>query len=183
MKYLLKENVNGCAAPFVTEIEITETDDEYVFTFAAERSLRYCASEEYNGPHYKGDVCEVFIGTDPDRKTYYEIEVSPKNALFLAKITYCGKNPKGEPVLAVDFVPEKECFVKSTVAETDGGYVAEIKINKKRISTENGKIFFNAYRIETDGGEMEKHLLALSPTLCRKFHVPAKFVPLGNYIK
>lgn len=183
MRYLLKENVSGGPAPFDTELEITETDDEYVFVFFAEHSFGYCVCNEYNGPHYKGDVCEIFIGTDPSRKTYYEVEVNPRNALFLAKITYCGNNPKGDPVIEAEFVPEEDGFVKSSVTVTGGGYTAVIRIRKERVSTGNGKTFFNAYRIETDGGETEKHLFALSPTLRKKFHVPEKFALLENYMK
>lgn len=48
---------------------------------------------------------------------------------------------------------------------------------------ENSKLFC-AYRgynkFHCDGGEREKHLFALSPTMCRKFHVPEKFVFLDE---
>ena len=45
------------------------------------------------------------------------------------------------------------------------------------------EIYFNVYRIETDGGETEKHLFALNPTGFPKFHVPSKFVLLNDYTK
>ncbi len=40
---------------------------------------------------------------------------------------------------------------------------------------------FNAYRLETDGGEMDKHLFALIPTMRPKFHAPAYFALLKDH--
>ena len=45
---------------------------------------------------------------------------------------------------------------------------------------QNGETFFNAYRIETEGGTPEKNLLALNPTLCGSFHMPQFFIPLDT---
>ena len=53
---------------------------------------------------------------------------------------------------------------------------------KEKINTGDGEIYFNAYRIETDGGEPEKHLCALNPTMQGRFHVPGKFVWLNDFI-
>ena len=183
MAYLLKENVCGTDAEYRTELEITEKSGIITFRFKAEHSALFCARRGYNKEHYLGDACEVFIGNSIDRKTYYEIEVSPRNDLFLAKITYNGEDESGAPDLTVNFVPEEKCFVKSSVTEIKGGYVAEISFEKNKIITGDGEIFFNAYRLETDGGEPEKYLFSLNPTLCGKFHVPGKFVRLKDYIR
>ena len=43
-----------------------------------------------NKNHYEGDVCEIFIGSDPQRRAYYEIEINPRGDVFLAKVTYGG---------------------------------------------------------------------------------------------
>ena len=43
-----------------------------------------------------------------------------------------------------------------------------------------GEVVFNAYRIETEGGEPDKNLLALSPTLCGTFHMPQFFIDIDK---
>ena len=43
-----------------------------------------------------------------------------------------------------------------------------------------GEVVFNAYRIETEGGEPEKNLLALNPTLCGTFHMPQFFIDIDK---
>ena len=65
----------------------------------------------------------------------------------------------------------------------ENGYTAEFIFDKKHIMTHGDRIYFNAYRLETDGGEMDKHLFALSPTMKPKFHVPSYFLWLDNYLK
>ena len=47
----------------------------------------------------------------------------------------------------------------------------------------DGEIYFNAYRLETDGGEMDKHLFAMNPTMRHKFHTPEYYVYLKDYVK
>ena len=46
----------------------------------------------------------------------------------------------------------------------------------------NGEIYFNAYRLDTDGEVTEKHLFALFPTMQRKFHVPKYYQYLKEYV-
>ena len=87
---------------------------------------------------------------------------------------------ENKPILELKCVDD--CFVKSTVKPIENGYEATITINTDDVKTGEGKIFFNAFRIETDGGETEKHLFALSPTMRRKFHVPEKFVYLDDLV-
>jgi hypothetical protein len=73
------------------------------------------------------------------RATYYEIEISPKNKLMLAKMTYKGENEKG-PILGLDFV--KEPFVKTQVNILDNGYEVIATFPKNAIKTGDGEIFF-----------------------------------------
>ena len=84
--------------------------------------------------------------------------------------------------LNIDFVDEKDCFFRSDVRHTDNGYIVDISIDKTKLNMSLDKIYFNAYRLETDGGEMEKHLFALNPTMCGKFHVPTRYVMLSDYL-
>lgn len=165
-----------------TTVEITEKNGILTFHFVCENCKFYCPYENYNDIHSRGDICEILIGSDLDRKTYYEIEISPKNKLMLAKMTYKGENEKG-PVLGIDFV--KEPFVKTEVSLFEGGYELTATFPKEAIKTGDGEIFFNAYRIDTDGGKFlkeEMYLLALNPTMRGKFHTPKYFLPLKEYV-
>lgn len=180
MKYFLRNCRNGKDDVYPTSVEITENDGVLCFVFEAENCQFYCPHNEYNGIHSFGDACEILIGTDVNRKVYYEIEINPKNQLMIAKMIYQGVDDKDVPVLDIDFI--EDCFVKSEVVRTSNGYIAKLAFDKARIQTGEGEIFFNAYRLETDGGEKEKHLLALEPTMKNKFHVPEKYVYLKDYL-
>ena len=179
--YELKNSRNGEKAVYKTTVDITKQDGIITFVFTAENTQYYCPRSGYNKIHSVGDACEILIGSDPNRRWYYEIELSPANDLMLAKMEYKGKNENGRVVLGVNLVDD--CFVTSTVQRTEKGYVAQINIPEKEILTGDGEIYFNAYRLETDGGEMEKHLFALNPTLCKFFHTPDKYVYLKDFVK
>ena len=180
MIHQLRNSTDGAEACYKTTLEITENGSSLTFRFVAVNSKYNCPYRTYNAPHYKGDVCEVFIGTAPDKKVYYEVEITPMNDLFLAKITYQGKDENGSPILHTDYV--EESFVKSNAALTDNGYIAEISFDKNNVITGDGDLFFNAYRIETDGEAPEKHLFALNPTMQGRFHVPERYVTLKDYL-
>lgn len=181
MIYNLKNCRDGSPATYNTTVEITQNNGRVTFFFTAENSKYNCPFHNYNDIHANGgDVCEVFIGTDPERKKYIEIEVSPENKLMLADMEYKGVDESGNPIMGLDFIDD--CFVESSVTKTDTGYTAEISFDLDKISTGDGEVFFNAYRIDTDGNEPDKHLFALSPTMRPKFHAPDYFVLLKDYI-
>lgn len=184
MKYWMKNNHTGGAAAYESTVEITEKDGLLTFFFTARHSGYYAPYKLYNENHYEGDVCEVMIGSSADRRTYYEIEVSPENGLFLAKVTNDGFDAAGAPLLTLDYVPADACFVKSAVEKTAEGYTVTVTLPKEKILCGDGPIFFNTFRIDTDGGaEMDRHLITLFPTLCPTFHVPARFDLLEEYCK
>ena len=183
MVYELKNCRTGeTATDRKTTVEITEENDILTFVFTAENCEYYCPYKEYNKLHSDGDICEILIGTDPARKEYYEIEISPYNGLMLAKMTYKGEKDN-EPDLDIDFVDEP--FVETQVLLRNGGYVATVKIPKDKICTGEGEIYFNAYRIETENGKYihgEFLLYALNPTMRGKFHTPNRYVWLKDYL-
>ncbi len=182
MKYLLKNNRNGAAAVYETTVDVSQDERYIYFDFVAKHSDYYCPYGNYNDIHSCGDAVEVLIGTDPARKTYYELEVNPDNAVMLAKMTVTELDGNGAAKLHIDFVDEKECFFSSTARKTSSGYAVNIAVDKAKSGMRIDEIYFNAYRLETDGGEMEKHLFALNPTMCGKFHVPACYVMLRDYL-
>ena len=108
--------------------------------------------------------------------------MNPDNAEMLAKMTVTELDGDGAAKLQIDFIDENDCFFRSTARKTNSGYEVNIAIDKAKSGMRVDEIYFNAYRLETDGGEMEKHLFALNPTMCGKFHVPACYVMLSDYI-
>ena len=182
MKYLLKNNRDGAASVYRTTVEVSQDERNIYFNFVAEHSNYYCPYHNYNDIHSCGDAVEILIGIDPARKIYYELEVNPDNSKMLAKMTVTELDGDGAAKLNIDFVDEKDCFFTSSIAKTSGGYIACIVIDKVRLNMPVEQIYFNAYRLETDGGEMEKHLFALNPTMCGKFHVPTRYVMLHDYL-
>lgn len=182
MKYLLKNNRDGAASVYRTTVEVSQDERNIYFNFVAEHSNYYCPYHNYNDIHSCGDAVEILIGIDPARKTYYELEVNPDNSKMLAKMTVTELDGDGAAKLNIEFVDEKDCFFTSSTTKTSGGYIACIVIDKARLNMPVEQIYFNAYRLETDGGEMEKHLFALNPTMCGKFHVPTRYVMLRDYL-
>lgn len=99
---------------------------------------------------------------------------------MIAEMTNHGVDEKGEPILTINFVPES--FITSDVIKRNGGYTATLTFDKNNVMSGDGEMYFNAYRLETDGGESEKHLFSLVPTMRPKFHVPERFVYLKDYV-
>ncbi len=175
--YPLLDCRTGGPAAYPTTLEILDRGNELVFRFTADHAAFFCPYSGYNESHYIGDVCEVFLELSPN--CYYEIELTPQGSLFLALIHWQGRDADGTPIYTMDPVPEKDCFVNIHVERQPDRYIAEIIVPKARLCP-NAR--FNAFRIETDGGERDKHLFALSPTLEPRFHIPQAFAALDQYI-
>ncbi len=180
MQYELKNCRDGSPTTYRTTVDITEENNVVTFIFEASHSSFYCPHEGYNKIHSEGDACEILIGSDPERREYYEIEISANGDLMLARMTYYGAIESGEPILGLDFVEKP--FITGNVDKSENGYTATISFNKKDILSGDGEIYFNAYRLETDGGEMDKHLFALIPTMRPKFHAPTYYAFLKDFV-
>jgi hypothetical protein len=174
MRVELKENLTGKQTPFKTVLDYGVENQELYFNFCCENSQLYSAGDTDNSPIYRGDVCEVFLCVGENRNEYFEIEVAPNGVTFFALI----KNKNG--VLDTTFL-EKNFMTFVTV--TDKGYDVEIIIPFKALGITNRPIYFNAYRIETEGGIEDANLLALNPTGVPRFHCPEKFIELERKIK
>ena len=182
MFHKLKNCRNGEEAQYETGVEITEKSGRISFLFDAKHTEYYCPHEGYNKIHSQGDACEVLIGSDPERGEYFEMEISPRGDLMLARITHHGYEPSGRPLLDVNLIDES--FITGWAKKTDDGYIAEISFEKDKVMADGGEIYFNAYRLETEGGTLgnKKHLLALNPTLRPKFHVKESYLWLKDYV-
>lgn len=156
---LLKENITGSEACYKTEFKFKKCCKYLCFIFKAHHSALDSYSNKYNDELYRGSVCELFIKCGKENH-YYEIEVAPNGATFLADIENINGNFHGDLI--------KDCFIKTSAKIKNDTYTVRILIPKSSIKS--SKIEFNAFRIETDGERPEKHLFALHPTLCNSFH-------------
>lgn len=157
----LRENFTGQKAVYKTTLHKYVTPKSIIFVFNARHSTFNSYSNKNNDDLYKADVCEVFIRYGKENH-YYEVEVAPNGATFLADITNINGDFKGELI--------NDIFMKTSAKTYKNSYKVTIKIPREYIKTK--KIEFNAFRIETDGEKPEKHLFALNPTLCGSFHKP-----------
>ena len=174
LKKELLNNRTGEKTEFYTTVDIKLTDTELSFEFFCKNSKMYSAGDKYNDDIFDGDVCEAFVSTDGTINNYYEIEIAPNNTVFLNKIYNPGKG---------DFrctpIPENENFITSSVEILGDDYIVKFSMPLDKIGyTKEKGILFNAYRIETEGGHTDLHLLALNPTLCDTFHMSEFFIEL-----
>ena len=176
MKYQLKNSRTGEDIPeFFTTVDVVKTKTHLIFEFYCKNSKFFCKYNKYNAPIYDGDVCEAFICTDGNIKHYYEIEVAPNNCQFLYKMVNLGACNK----IDATPIPEEENFLESEVEIIGNDYKLKFILPLDKIGyDEKIGIKYNAYRIETEGGMLNKNLLAINPTMCDYFHVPEKFIDL-----
>ena len=134
-----------------------------IFEFEAHDSSLNSYSNINNDTLCNGDVVEVFL--DLNEKHYYEFEVAPNGATFVASI-----------INAIPTFIEND-FFKSDVTIKGNDYFVKMVIDLAKLKhTDN--IRFNAFRIETKRIKPELILQALSPTLSKTFHVREKFINL-----
>ena len=181
MKYELKNCKNGEAGVYPTTVDISVKDGIITFFFECENCEFFCPFTGYNKIHSAGDSCEILIGSDPERKVYYEIEISAKGELMIAEMTNHGMDDKGEPILDINFIDD--CFVNAKVEPWKDGYTCLVSFPLEKIMSGDGEIYFNAQRLDTDGGRYDKHLWALSPTMYPRFHLPKYYVFLKDYVE
>lgn len=179
MSYLLKENLTGNPASFETKLHISETEKEFVFFFEAKDSTFYCPYKGYNERHFEGDVCEIFIGNADTPREYYEMEITPEGAIFLAKIY----NNSTETTKSIVITPIENELLQVETQRFEKDYTVKIAINKEKLNVPLEKIAFNAFRIETEGIKPDLHLFCLNPTKVGNFHKLGYFVMLKDYLK
>lgn len=159
----LRDNLTNGTAKVTTSFELVRELDYLIFNFVAEESKLYSYSNRNNDDLWKGSVCEVFLDLGDD--FYYEFEVAPNGATFIAKI-------KDQKVSFCD-----SDFFLSTAKIEGSTYFVSMTINLSKLKHPK-RIRYNAFRVETPSKNKEQILSALNPTLCSTFHVREKFIPL-----
>lgn len=174
IKGTLKNHRTADPSKIKTDVVITLDENFFTCEFFCENSQLYSFGNTYNSDIFEGDVCEVFICTDGSRKNYYEIEVAPNNCVFFAKI----KNT-GDGDIDVNLIEEN--VIVSQVETKDNGYNCKFSVPLNKIGYDKEKgLLFNAFRIETEGGIRDKHLLSLKPACDNTFHRPDHFIYLKD---
>ena len=160
----LSDNFDGQKANPQTLFDIERKRDKLLFHFIAQESCLYSFSKENNSDLWRGCVCEVFLDLGDD--FYYEFEVAPNGATFIAKI-------KDRKITFFD------CDFFVSEAKVEGNtYSVTMQIDLAKLSNPPF-IRYNAFRVETRPNEKEQNLSALNPTLCETFHIRDKFIKLS----
>ena len=159
----LRNNFNGNIANPQTLVSISKLNNKIIFNFEAYNSCLYSYSKDNNSDLWKACVVEVFL--DLGDEFYYEFEVAPNGATFIAKIFN----------RQITFFEQD--FFKSTCKVDKDNYYVSIEIDLNKLG--NPKVIkYNCFRVETRPNEKDQILLALNPTLCETFHVRDKFITL-----
>ena len=159
----LVNNRNGKDIKPETFVSYEVKDGKLIFNFVAHDSSLNSYSNIDNAKLFNGDVVEVFL--DVGDEFYYEFEVAPNGATFVATIL------NGE----ITFVPNN--FFKEEVVVKDKDYFVKMIIDLTKLGTVK-HVKFNAFRIETKGKKPNLILQALSPTLSNTFHDKECFIEL-----
>lgn len=162
--FKLLDNLTGKIGTPQTDFSYERKGNLLSFCFEAYESSLNSFSNIDNDQLYKGDVVEIFLDLGDD--FYYEFEVAPNGATFVAKI------------LNREITFTENNFFKSKTYIKGDMYQVYMMVDISKLK-HNGKIRFNAFRIETKGIKSEYILQALSPTLCETFHVREKFIDLN----
>ena len=159
----LRNNFNGKLASPKTLFNVEVVNNQLVFDFEAKDSCLYSFSKANNSDLWKACVCEVFLDLGDD--FYYEFEVAPNGATFIAKI----RNR------AIEYF---DCdFFLSKSAIKDNKYSVTMYIDLAKLGNPKS-VRYNAFRVETKPNEKKQNLSALNPTLCETFHVREMFISL-----
>ena len=160
MKELL-DNRTGKESKLKTYFSYEKRCNLLVFNFECHNSSLNSYSDKDNDELYKGDVCEVFL--DIGGESYYEFEVAPNGAKFVAKII------NGTP----HFIDDS--FFMSVAKIKGNSYTVKMIIDVSKIGSIT-ELNFNAFRIETKRVKRDFILQAYSPTLSNTFHVRECFI-------
>ena len=158
---LLLDNLTGKEVFPKTEFEVIKRKNILSFHFIAHDSSLISYSNKDNDELWRGNVVEVFLSLGDD--FYYEFEVAPSGAAFVATILN----------RQITFINND--FFSSICKRSNNQYEVIMNVDLSKLK-HNNNIEYNAFRIEMVN---ERQILeALNPTLCNTFHVREKFMRL-----
>lgn len=170
--YTFTDLWNG-ETPEKTKLKIAYDDENLYFVFRTE--FEGVLPERYKkkgGKVFRADCTEIFICFDGDTTQYFELDISPFNRSFVAKI----KNPD-DVNLGIEMIDKSILDTKTNIYahHYDTLYILPFKnfTNEKK---ENCKIFCNAYRVKIENKKRVSR--SLNPTYALSHHIKDSFVKL-----
>ncbi|MBP3964988.1 carbohydrate-binding family 9-like protein [Paenibacillus lignilyticus] len=169
---LLRDTVSGDAPTEWTKVRCGWTADALLIQFLCEDEHIVSDYSERDEPLYNQDVVEVFIDEDGRGTHYIELEVSPRNVVFDARITNDGSGSVG---IDTDWDIEG---LHTEVSEVQAGqwrYDIRIPASTFKQPLEAGLRWrVNFYRIDERRGGIREYQ-AWQPTGLVNFHQPQRF--------
>lgn len=163
---VLRENIKGGKPEVKTLVSYHKLGNTLFYKIKAFDSSLKGYSDKDNDTLYRGDTVEVFLDLG-DKDFYYEFEVAPNGAVFVAK-KYSDH---------LEFINRGFFHAKSKIDGTN--YEVKMEIDLSDLGN-FGTIKHNVYRIETKRIKSDYILAALEPTLCNSFHVRSKFIKFSD---
>lgn len=156
-----------------TEIRACWSADSLYIRFLCADSHIVSEFNHRDDPLYEQDVIEVFIDEDELGRSYFELEVSPRNVVFDALIMHDASNASMTANLQWRFFG-----LETEVDTTHAGlliYYIRIPFHSfKRKPVPGTSWGVNFYRID-EGKNGVRQFQAWRPTLTVNYHIPSRF--------
>ncbi|NBD23864.1 carbohydrate-binding family 9-like protein [Paenibacillus glycinis] len=167
----LSDVVTGEAPALRTAVQACWTGAELRFRFACEDDHVVANMTGHDDPLYEEDVVELFLDELGTGMEYFEIEVSPRNVVFDARIR---NDAHGAKTIELDW---HAAGMETAVREEGATRIYEIAIpfaNFARVPAAGTAWRWNAYRIDEDRTGV-RHYWAWRPTGAVDYHIPRCF--------
>ena len=161
------------AVPEKTRLKIAYDKKNLYFLFRTEfEGVLPQKYKKKTGKVFRADCTEVFISFDGDVNSYYELDISPFNKAFVAKI----ENPDDEN-LGISMLEKSFIITKTQVHEQhyDTLYILPFE-NFTSGDIYGCDIRCNAYRVKIENKKRVSR--ALNPTYALSHHIRSSFVRL-----
>lgn len=167
----LSDVTTGNKPKLTTKLRVLYNKTSMFFNFECEDDFIFSNYTERDDPVYRADVIEVFFAPH-ERTLYYEVNISPKNIVFDAKIRHTGE---GKIITDSSW----DAGITSYVYQKPGSINYQFVLPFNDISAEfapekDQHSFINFYRIDHGKDRIVEHT-AWVPTGQVNFHMPEMF--------
>jgi hypothetical protein len=169
----LTETVTGLTPLEPTEVRACWSADSLYVRFMCQDNHIVSDFTQKDEPLYEQDVVELFIDEEGLGRSYFELEVSPRNVIFDAKIENDGNNSITGTDMAWSF-KELETIVEAVGTGILSYSIRIPSINFARKLEPGVSWKVNFYRID-EGTDGVRQFQAWQPTHAINYHVPSRF--------
>jgi hypothetical protein len=173
----LTDTVTGLSPLEQTEVQACWSTDSLYVQFICQDNHIVSDFTQKDEPLYEQDVVELFIDEEGLGRSYYELEVSPRNVIFDARIENDGKASVTGTDMDWSFTQ-----LQTIVEAVDEGVlcysirIPSIHFKRKPEPGVSWKV--NFYRID-EGKNGVRQFQAWRPTLAINYHIPSRFGTLA----